>query len=104
MPLSNANGRGPRAKAGGGQPSIVVSSGTTTASQPVASARPSRLSTSSSDVDQYSCIQRGADPIAAAVGSIGTEAWLEKTIGTPTAAAALATARSASGCTSSSAP
>ena len=36
-------------------------------SQPAASARPSRLSTSSSDVDQYSCIHRGASPIAAAV-------------------------------------
>lgn len=83
---------------------MVVSRVTTTASQPLASARPSRLSTRASEVDQYSCAQRGAAPIAAALVSIGTEAWLEKTIGRPVAAAARATARSASGWTSSRAP
>jgi hypothetical protein len=81
---------------------------TTSASQPLASARPSRLSTSSSDVDQYSWNHRGAESMAesmaAAHSSIGTDAWLEKTIGTPSDAAARATARSAAGCTSSSAP
>ena len=81
-----------------------MSSVTTIASQPAASARPTRLSTSSSDVDQYSWNQRGASPIAAAHSSIDTDAWLEKTIGTPRDAAARATARSASSCTSSSAP
>ena len=104
MPLPRAKGRWPRSRSRGRQPSIVVSRVTTTASQPLASARRSRLETSSSDVDQYSCIQRGLAPIAAAVVSIGTDAWLENTIGMPVAAAARATARSASECTSSSAP
>ena len=83
MPLPSANGRCPRSRSRGRQPSIVVSSVTTIASQPAASARPTRLSTSSSDVDQYSWNQRGASPIAAAHSSIDTDAWLEKTIGTP---------------------
>ena len=81
-----------------------MSSVTTSASQPLASARPTRLSTSSSDVDQYSWNHRGEEPIAAAHSSIGTDAWLEKTIGTTRDAAARATARSAAGCSSSSAP
>ena len=104
MPLPSANGRCPRSRSRGRQPSIVVSRVTTSASQPAASARPTRLSTSSSDVDQYSWNQRGASPMAAAHSSIDTDAWLEKTIGTPSDAAARATARSASSCTSSSAP
>ncbi len=104
MPLPSANGRCPRSRSRGRQPSIVVSRVTTSASQPAASARPKRLSTSSSDVDQYSWNQRGESPMAAAQVSIDTDAWLENTRGTPSPAAARATARSASGCTSSSAP
>ena len=61
----------------------MVSSVTTIASQPHASARRTKLATSSSDVLQYSWNQRGASPIAAAHSSIGTDAWVEKIIGTP---------------------
>ena len=48
--------------------------------------------------------QRGASPIARAVSSIGRDAWLEKTNGMPSAAAARATATSASRCAISSTP
>jgi len=104
IPLPSAKGRCPRSRSRGRQPSIVVSRVTTTASQPEASARASRLSTSSSEVDQYSWNHRGESPMTEAHSSIDTDAWLENTIGTPVAAAARATARSASRCTSSSAP
>ena len=74
------------------------------ASQPAASARPTRLATRSSQVDQYSWNHRGLCPIAAAQSSIGRDAWFEKMNGTPCSAAAFATATSASRCRMPSAP
>ena len=78
------------------QPSSVVSRVTTIASHPQASARAAKLATSSSSVLQYSWNQRGPSPSALATSSIGLDAWLEKIIGTPSVAAARATATSAS--------
>ena len=58
------------------QPSRWVSSVTTTASQPDASARRSSDALSSSDADQYSWNSRAPSGAAAATSSIGNEAWL----------------------------
>jgi hypothetical protein len=59
------------------QPSMVVSSVTTIASQPHASARRAKLSTSSSRVLQYSWNHRGASPRISVTSSIATDAWFE---------------------------
>ncbi len=83
---------------------MVVSRVTTIASHPLVSARRTKLATSSSEVLQYSWNQRGASPITAAHSSMERDAWLEKIIGIPSAAAARATARSASRWASSSTP
>ena len=104
IPSARANGSDPRLRSCGRQPSIVVSSVTTIASHPTAAARARKESTSSSSVLQYSWNQRGESPITAAQSSIDHDAWLENTYGSPRAAAALAIARSPSGCSSSDAP
>ena len=104
MPMPRENGRLPRLRSCGRHPSIVVSRVTTSASEPMASARRMRLSTSCSSVLQYSWNHRGACPITAATCSIGLQPWLEMTNGTPCPAAAPAASRSLSRCASAAAP
>ena len=104
MPMPRMNGRYALSRSRGRQPSIWVSSVTTIACAPIFSARPTKLSTSSSDELQYSWNQSGPPPPSAATRSIGTDAWLESTAGMPRPAAARAIARSASSSTSSRTP
>ena len=95
----------PRSRSRQRRPSIVVSSVTTIASQPLASARRRSWRRARRRCFQSSWNQRGESPIAAAHSSIGRDAWLEKIIGTPSPAAARATATSASRwCASSRTP
>ncbi len=96
IPSPRANGSEPRSRSRGRHPSMVVSSVTTRAEAPIPAARLSTESTSSSEVDQYIWNHRGVTPSDAATSSIATDAWCESTTGTPRAAAARATARSAS--------
>ena len=104
IPIPVANGRCAKSRSRERHPSIFVSSVTTIASHPQASARPTKLATSSSEVLQYSWNHRVPSPIAPATCSIGLDAWFEKITGTPSAAAAFPTAMSASLCASSSTP
>ena len=86
------------------QPRIVVSSVTTIASQPHASARLTRLSTSRLACSSRAGTSAGCRPELAATSSIGVDAWLEKIIGMPVAAAAARDGESASRWASSSTP
>ena len=78
MPSPRENGSEPRLRSCGRQPSIVVSSVTTIASQPAAFARARKEPTTPSSRLQYSWNQRGASPMTAAHSSIEKHAWLEK--------------------------
>src|SRR5690606_2852877 len=77
---------------------------TTIASQPDASARASSDALRSSDDDQYNWKKWAPPGADCATRSIGNDAWLLSTYGTPMDAAARATARSASACANSITP
>ncbi len=77
---------------------------TTTASYPAASARRTNDAASSRSDGQYSWYHRDASGACAATSSMVVEAAVDTTMVRPTAAAARATARSASGCTIESTP
>ncbi|MCW2809495.1 MAG: hypothetical protein JWQ93_3450 [Marmoricola sp.] len=79
MPWPRANGSEPRSRSCGRQPRVVVSTVTTSAFAPLASARWIIESTRGSSVDQYSWYQNGVPPIAFAVSPIGLQPCEEKT-------------------------
>ena len=81
-----------------------MSTVTTTAPYPDASARATRLAATSRSLTQYSWNQRAASPIASATSSIECEAALERISGTSVAAEARATASSPSSCASERTP
>ncbi len=103
-PSPRVNGRYARSRSRVRQPSRCVSSVTTIASQPDASARCSSEAFSSSEADQYSWNSRAPSGAAVAVSSREKDAWLESVYGMPRDAAARATARSASAWASSITP
>ncbi len=87
-------GKSPVERSRGRQPGTQVSSVTTSAFAPAASARCTRLSASATSVGVYSWKSQASPPDAAATSSSRSSLNVLATIGTPVSAAALAVARS----------